>query len=73
MPIQDLTTDQWAIMICLDGKDDWIFITENTNQCDWNLKPLLFNDINDALLFADKYVVIGKEENVKVINYISPD
>ena len=44
MPIQDLTTDQWAIMICLDGKDDWIFITENTKQCDWNLKPLLFND-----------------------------
>ena len=67
--IKDDTDNPWAVMICLDGKDDWIFVTEDTGKCDWELKPVLFNDINDALLFADQYVISGKEENVQVVTY----
>ena len=67
--INDETTSPSAVMVCLDGKDDWIFVTEDTGKCDWDLKPVLFQDINDAMLFADQYVVSGKEENVQVVNY----
>ena len=67
--IKDDTDNPWAVMICLDGKNDWIFVTEDTGSCDWELKPVLFKDINDALLFADQYVVSGKEENVQVVTY----
>ena len=67
--ITDETDSSWAVMVCLDGKDDWIFITEDTGNCDWNLKPVVFNDINDALVFADKWVVPGKEENVQIVKY----
>lgn len=67
--IKDDTDNPWAVMICLDGKDDWIFVTEDKESCDWELKPVLFKDINDALLFADQYVVSGKEENVQVVTY----
>ena len=57
-------------MVCLDGKDDWIFVTEDTSKCDmWDLRPVLFEDINDALEYATSFAVEGKEHNVKVISY----
>ena len=58
----------YAIMICLDNKDDWIFITEDTQDC-LDLRPLLFDDIHDALLSAEQWAARGKEENVKVVSY----
>jgi hypothetical protein len=67
--IEDLTTGQWAVMVCLDGKDDWIFVTEDTGKCDWILQPVLFDDINDALEFVDTLTIPGKERNVQVISY----
>ena len=67
--ITDETDSSWAVMVCLDGKNDWIFITEDTGKCDWNLNPILFDDVNDALLFADQYSITGKEENVQVVTY----
>ena len=70
MAFNDLTDTPWAIMVCLDGKDDWIFVTENTGSCDmWNLRPVLFNDINDALEYATTFTIEGKEHNVKVVTY----
>ena len=57
-------------MICLDGKDDWIFVTENTGKCDmFDLRPVLFGDINVALEYSKTWTVTDKEHNVKVINY----
>ena len=56
-------------MVCLDGKDDWIFVTEDTRGCDWNLKPVLFDDISKALEFAKSWSIPGKESNVQVVNY----
>ena len=70
MSLEDYTDQPWAIMVCLDGKDDWIFVTEDTNKCDmWNLRPMLFDDINDALEYATTFTIEGKEHNVKVVNY----
>ena len=54
-------------MICLDDKVDWIFITEGSTGLD--LRPLLFDDIHDALLSAEQWASVGKEENVKVVSY----
>ena len=62
----------YAIMICLDGVDDWIFVTENTENC-WDIRPLLFEDVETALEYSEPWVVPGKEDNVKVIKYESKD
>jgi len=56
-------------MVCLDGKDDWIFVTEDSGKCDWNLKPKLFEDVHEAMEFANSWAIPGKEENVKVVSY----
>ena len=57
-------------MICLDGKDDWIFVTEQTEHC-WDLKPMLFEDAELALTYARTFEVEGKEHNVRVVSYES--
>ena len=67
--IEDLSNSKWAIMVCLDGKDDWIFVTEDSKGNCWDLRPLLFDDINVALEHAKTWTVPDKEHNVKVVNY----
>jgi hypothetical protein len=59
----------YAVMVCLDGKDDWIFVTEDTGKCDWNLQPVLFDDIHKALEYGRAFEIEGKERNVKVVSY----
>ena len=60
----------YAVMVCLDGKDDWIFVTENTGKCDmFDLRPVLFNDVKLALTYANTFAIEGKEHNVKVVSY----
>ena len=56
-------------MVCLDGKDDWIFVTEDTGKCDWSLKPMLFDELEDAITIAKTFTKDGNEENVRVIDY----
>jgi len=58
----------YAIMICLDGKDDWIYITKQTEHC-WDIRPLMFEDVETALEYSEPWVIPGKEENVKVVKY----
>ena len=61
----------YAIMVCLDEvEDDWIFITERNEHC-WDLKPLLFEDKETALEYAQPWVKPGKEHNVVVVDYES--
>ena len=69
--IDDLSDSKWAVMICLSEEtDDWIFVTEKTDSCDmWDLQPVLFDDINDALEFSSNWTVPGKEKNVQVVSY----
>ena len=68
--IEDNTDDKWAVMVCLDGKDDWIFVTEKTDKCDmFNLQPVLFDDLTEALEYASVFAIKGKEENVQVVSY----
>ena len=61
---------KWAIMVCLNPvEDDWIYVTEDTGECDWNLKPVLFDDIQDAFKYSDTLRLPGKEQNVQVVAY----
>jgi len=69
--IKDETDNPWAVMICLDGKNDWIFVTEDTGSCDWSLTPVLFDDINEAMSYANTFTLPGREENVMVVSYES--
>ena len=69
--IEDLSSSKWAVMVCIDvEEDDWIFVTEDNGKCGmFELRPVLFDDINDALEFAKGWALPGKEENVQVVNY----
>ena len=60
----------YAIMVCLDGKDDWIYVTEDAGKCDmWNLKVKTFEDANEALDVAKTFQLPDKPENVMVVDY----
>jgi hypothetical protein len=69
--IKDNTEGKWAVMVCIDvEEDDWIFVTEDNGKCDmFDLRPVLFDDINEAMAFAGTFALPGKEENVIVVNY----
>ena len=69
--INDMTTSKWAVMVCIDvEEDDWIFVTEDNGKCDmWDIRPVLFDDINEAMAYAGTFSLPGKEENVMVVNY----
>ena len=57
----------YAIMVCLDGKDDWIYVTENTDKCDmWNLKVQTYEDAEEAMEVAKTFQHPDKPENVKI-------
>ena len=60
----------YAVMVCLDGKDDWIYVTEDTGKCDmWNLKVKTFEDAHEAMEFAQTFQHPDKPENVMVVDY----
>ena len=68
--IEDKSDSKWAVMVCLDGKDDWIFVTEDNGKCDmFNLQPVLFDDINEAIAYAGTFALPDLEKNVMVVNY----
>lgn len=73
--INDMTGGKWAVMVCLDTKeDDWIFVTEDNGKCDmFNLQPVLFDDINEAIAYAGTFALPGKEDNVQVVSYYDED
>ena len=60
----------FAVMVCLDGVDDWIYVTKQTEHC-WDLQPVLFEDVHVALDYARAFEIEGKEHNVKVVSYES--
>lgn len=57
----------YAIKICLDGKDDWIYVTEDTGGCDWTFVPKLFANKQEAIEYSKTF----KKQNVKVVKYES--
>ena len=60
----------YAIMVCLDGKDDWIYVTENTNKCDmWNLKVQTYENAQEAMEVAKTFQHPDKPEMVMVVDY----
>ena len=69
--INDRSNSKWAVMVCIDAEeDDWIFVTEDNGKCDmFNLHPVVFDDINEAMAYAGTFALPGKEQNVMVVNY----
>lgn len=69
--INDRSNSKWAVMVCIDAEeDDWIFVTEDNDKCDmFNLQPVVFDDINEAMAYAGTFALPGKEQNVMVVNY----
>ena len=63
--------NNFAVMVCLDGKDDWIYITEDSESNCWDLRPVLFNNYADAVQFSHNWVLQGKPQNVRIVTYES--
>ena len=59
---------KYAIKVCLDGKDDWLYITEYTRNC-MDLVPVLFDDEESAENYAIIWRIEGKADMVKVVEY----
>ena len=66
-----MAADKYAIMVCInDDEDDWLFITKDNGKCDmFNLEPIVFDDINEAMSYANTFSIPGREENVMVVSY----
>jgi hypothetical protein len=62
---------KWAVMVCIDvEEDDWIFVTEDNGKCNmFNLQPVLFEQVEEAIAYANTFTLPGREANVKVIDY----
>ena len=60
---------KYAVMICLDGAEDWIYVTEDTKSCDWNLKPVVYETSELAEEAAEIWRLPGRQRNVKVVTY----
>ena len=58
-------------MVCIDvEEDDWIFVTEDNGKCDmFNLQPVLFEAVEEAIAYANTFTLPGKEDKVMVIDY----
>ena len=66
---------KYAVRVQL-AENDWIYVTEDTGQCDFDLQPVLFDRRDAAEKFADGWRLEGKEDNVQVVEYFdveSPD
>jgi hypothetical protein len=66
---------KWAVMVCIDAEeDDWIFVTEDNGKCDmFDLRPVLFEQVEEAIAYANTFTLPGKEDKVMVIDYESYD
>ena len=66
-----MTNGKWAIMVCITGNDDdWLFVTKDNGKCDmFNMEPVVFDDINEAMAYANTFSLPGKEHNVMVVSY----
>lgn len=70
MTVNPHAIDKWAIMVCFDSKiDDWLYVTEDTGSCSFDLRPLLFDDYNQAIEHAEIWKQPGKEHYVQVVAY----
>ena len=59
----------YAVMICLDGHDDWIYVTETGAHNSYDLEVKLFATAEQAESHADVWRLSGKEHQVRVVEY----
>ena len=59
---------KYAVKIML-AVDDWLYVTEDTGKCDWDLQPVLFDSEDEAESFAAAWRLAGAEKSVKVVEY----
>ena len=60
---------KYAIKLNLDGDNDWIYVTEDTGKCDFNLIVKTFSSKDEADQYAEIFRLKGKESNVQVVTY----
>jgi len=67
--------EKYAVMINLsnanDGEDSWIYITEDTGKCDFNMVPVVFDSYDDAESYVVSLGLAGGTVKSKIIQYIN--
>ena len=59
----------YAVMICLDGHDDWIYVTETGALNSYDLEVKLFATTEQAESHAEVWRTSSKEHQVRVVEY----
>ena len=57
---------KYAVMVCFDGKDDWVYVTEQSLD---NIMPIVYDTSELAEEAAEIWRLPGKACNVKVVTY----
>lgn len=65
--------DRYVVMINLsnDEEDTWIYITEDTGKCDFNMVPVVFDSYDDAESYVVSLGLAGGTVKSKIIQYIN--
>jgi hypothetical protein len=63
-----MSSKVYAIKVNL-GDDDWIYVTRDNGQCDWDLEPITWSNREVAEEFAKSWRLPGREQNVQVVEY----
>lgn len=59
---------KYAIKIEFDV-DTYLYVTEDTGKCDFDLRVKLYNSLAEANKDAEIWRISGKEQNVRVVEY----
>ena len=64
--------DRYVVMINpSDREDTWMYITEDTGRCDFNMVPVIFDSYDDAELYVVNLGLAGGAVKSKIIQYIN--
>jgi hypothetical protein len=54
-----------------DREDTWMYITEDTGRCDFNMVPVVFDSYDDAESYVVNLGLAGGTVKSKIIQYIN--
>jgi len=60
----------YAVMVCINGTDDWIYVTDVVAGNGYDLNVKLFETEDEALYHAEIWRKPGHPECVRVVEYV---
>lgn len=64
--------DRYVVMINPSNREDtWIYVTEDTGRCDFNMVPVVFDSYDEAESYIVSLGLAGGTVQSKIIQYIN--